>query len=186
MNGMSIVNNRWLRYLTWSIVATLALSLTIIQGCGLFKGTTKTTEKLNVVATEDSTLKVSEKKTLTSALNGVFLHKDSSSTDYSVLIYPKGSFSITSDGSFSGEAEKIQISGKNRDFGSSATQMNLQVLDKGTRDAAANTSKRSTTSLKEALSTSSWWSWQLTVLVTLLLIALCLAIFRQKHLLGTN
>lgn len=186
MNGMRIVNNIWLRYLTWSVVAMLTLSLAIIQGCGLFKGTTKTMGKLNMVVRDDSTLKVSEKKNLTSALNGVFLHKDSSATDYSVLIYPKGSFSISGDGGFTGEAEKIQISGKNRDFGSSASKMNLQVQDKGTRDAAANMSKRSTTSLKETLSTSSWWSWQLTALLTLLLIALSLAIYRHKNLFGTN
>lgn len=155
------------------LLAMLILPIAMIQSCGLFQRSEKRTEDLNTEVQEDSASKVSKKKDLKREITGVLLHQDSSSTDYSVLIYPKGSFSFSADGSFKGEAERIKISGKTKDFGASASALQLNEEDRGTLDATAINSKKSVASLRSAVSTSSWWSWRLTALVALLLVALC-------------
>lgn len=151
----------------------LASFLILIYGCSLFKNAKKTTEDLSMVSQSDTMLKTFEEKDWTKYVNGNFLYQDSVKTGYSIVIWPKGSFSFSADLGFSGEAEKVLISGTEASFGTSATALELKEQDKGKLETTASQTEKATTDLKTAtvVSTVSW-KWVLAGLIILVLAGL--------------
>lgn len=71
--------------------------LVVSEGCGLLKSPGKTTTENNSTATQKTEMSVSEQKYRTKNSSGISLHQDSARSNYSVTIWPKGSFNFSAD-----------------------------------------------------------------------------------------
>ena len=102
-------------------------------------------------------------------------YADSSNQDYTIQLWPKGRFSYSAEAGFSGEADKILITGKSTSGSSSLAKVDSEESDRGKTEIQTNLKAGTSSSQKDKLKKSSV-SWKVILALTVLvLIAACFA-----------
>lgn len=109
-----------------NVIMLISFSFLLCLGCNLFKNTTTDLYKSHELTEADTRLSTTAQKENISMAGSVSFHQDSSDMDYSIQIWPKGLFSFSAEKGFSGEADKVMVTGKvKRSSVSSASSSSL-------------------------------------------------------------
>ena len=110
--------------------------------------------------------------------NALTLYADSSNQDYTIQLWPKGRFSYSAETGFSGEADKILITGKSKSGSSSLATVDSEESDQGKTEIQTNLKEGTSSSQKDKLKKSSV-SWKVVLAFTALILIAGWAIYRK-------
>lgn len=109
----------------------LTCLLILMFNCSLFKNTATDLHQSHELSTAIEEIRTVEHRDWLSKSGSLYLHQDSSNMDYSVQILPRGVFSFSSAGGFSGEADKVLLTGRIRAGSVSLDSSSSLQQDKG-------------------------------------------------------
>ncbi|EDM37885.1 hypothetical protein PBAL39_15709 [Pedobacter sp. BAL39] len=143
---------KWICLMNWIIF--------VVIGCNMFKDVAL---QRSLNKNDD---KASKSTQLTSSWEGLkemsyfTLVRDSGSRQYQVMLWPKGPFSFTEDGGFTGEAEKVMITGNVSSVNTSTGLM--KGMEKLNGDVQVKSDENHTavaTSKTESQTKTVSWKW---------------------------
>lgn len=144
--------------------------ITLFYGCGLFQRT-KTSNLRSVLESKEESVKTAQLNTKYQSVGWSLSRMDDSLNSSSkVVIWPKGEFSFSPSGGFSGMAEKVVITGQlnsGRKQVAEEIQLTEQTDQLLLKDAETNeVLKDEKERIKERFPVSGWW---LLLLIPILL-----------------
>jgi hypothetical protein len=146
-------------------IVVMACLLTLTMNCNLFKNTASNLNNTHELSSADTKLKLTEQRDWLSRSAKITLHHDSSNLDYMLQIWPKGMFSFTPQQGFTGEAERILLTGKSRSGSASSEISTALQQDKGKTSGQLSTSKKHVAGAKlKTKSTAPSWKWIVALL----------------------
>lgn len=144
----------------------LLILLILISGCGMMKNTSSNSQKTNQLSSIGTTLQLQQQQDLSHVSRKLILKKDSGSLEYAVEIWPKGDVFFSSQRGFSGQAEKIIVTGKANKRITAALLSSAEEHDKSKRAATVNQKYETKKNQSSQSKTSSpAWKWQLAGLL---------------------
>lgn len=140
-----------------------------LTGCGLLHNSNKYTSETEDKSLDRSNSKFLKEKEMQTELSITSHFKDSANHDYEIQIWPKGTFSLSEDKGFIGQAEQIRIKGKSGSLRSGGiTSRKLEQSKEGLL-LADQQSKLKVTGRKQ-LSKQTSPSWKVTLISALLIL----------------
>jgi hypothetical protein len=140
-----------------------------LAGCGLLRNSSKYTSETEDKSLDHANSKFLKEKEMRTELNITSHFKDSANHNYEIQIWPKGTFSLSEDKGFIGQAERIQVKGKSgRLTNGGITSRKLEQSKEGLL-LADQQSKLKVTGKKE-LSKQTSPSWKVTLISALLIL----------------
>ncbi|SEA43840.1 hypothetical protein [Pedobacter hartonius] len=155
------------------VLALGCLLLVSFEACSLFRQTTKTKEEESTSARTDTGLRIISERERKAFSNMLTFKRDSGSRNYTVQVWPLGNFTFSPERGFEGQAEKVLITGQDRQVRSSSNLVKTQELSRGktTGELKQSTERNAKSSINKTESSPSWkWIIGITVLVCLILI----------------
>ena len=140
-----------------------------LSACGLLRNSSKYTSETEDKSIDQVKSKFLKEKEMQTELSITSHFKDSASQDYEIQIWPKGTFSLSEDKGFIGQAEQIRIKGKSgRLMNGGLTSRKLEQ-SKESLLLADQQSKLKVTNKKEASKQTSP-SWKVILISALLIL----------------
>jgi len=142
------------------------------NSCGLMKHTATTSDSSDQLSTVDTELQMSESRNWSEKSAQLYLKKDTGNLEYTVQIWPRGSFSFSHKDGFTGEAYQVTLKGTDRSSSLSAAENFAQVSDRGRVENSFSTNKKniSKTQVKVEKSALSW-KWVLAAIISLAILS---------------
>lgn len=142
--------------------------LLMMANCNLFKNTVTDLRKSHELTTAITQVKTAEHKDWLSRSGSVSFQQDSSDTDYSIQIWPKGTFSFSAEKGFSGEADKVLVTGRVKTGSSSTDKRSSIVQYKGkVRQTRTEDNKKVVDQKLKTKRSSPSWKWVIASLAFL-------------------
>lgn len=160
----------------------LLLIVLVFYSCNLFKNTHSSGQDLHQQLSSVADANFHEDKNWLNKSNAITWQRDTGNKSYTVQLWPKGSFTFSPEYGFSGEAEKVLLTGNAETGSSYVNQRSHQMSDKGKIDVQSHQKGKMITDEREITKTSSpSWKWVVAGLV-LLLALFGIAYINVKHL----
>ena len=166
--------NRGIAY----VIMPIAISFFLFLGCNLLKHTTSDLYKSHELEETDTRLSTTAQKENISMAGSVSFHQDSSDIDYSIQIWPKGMFSFSAEKGFSGEAEKVMVTGKAKSGSVSSVSSSSFHQDKVKIQQQLSQQRKKVSDLKTK-SKKSKPSWKWLVASMAFITALCCFLYSK-------
>ena len=155
------------------------------SSCSILKNTDSSYRKSDQQSSYQVNRSLLEKRDWLNKRSGITLYTDSSNQDYTIQLWPKGRFSYSAETGFSGEADKILITGKSKSGSSSLATVDSEESDQGKTEIQTNLKAGTSSSQKDKLKKSSVSLKVILVLTVLVLIAACFAYRKIKKVIKT-
>lgn len=171
----------------WNCILIGMISVTI--GCGVFKDLVTQRNLRENVLKSDAKQMFSSGKIRQQDVDFLSFSKDSSGSQYQILLWPRGKFSLNPDSGFSGMAEQVIILGNKSSLGTDLTSFrgsnDLQEYAKTERGKKETSTSKDRNSSRR--STVSWkWILACSLGIIVLLIWLCIKIKNQFTIKNKN
>jgi len=144
----------------YKCMALFAGNLILMIGCGLFKNTVTDLQQSHEQTTSGTKVQSLAQRDWLSRSGSVSFYRDSSNLDYFIQIWPRGRFSFSAGEGFSGEADKIQVTGKAKAGSVSSERHSSLQQDKGKLQKEHISEKKSVADQKLKIKKSAVsWKW---------------------------
>lgn len=154
------------RYAAMYLFGIFSLCTAALESCNLFKTAGQTSAAMTSTAAQQTAISLEEEKNRYVAMASKFSSQDSSRNNYHITIWPRGSFNFSPEGGFTGEAEKVRVSGHAQAFGTAATALETTELDKGKMTATLKEQQKVSAATKEKkVVSSAWWIWAIAAVL---------------------
>ena len=152
--------------------------LMVLASCSILKNT----DSNKHIAQQQSSYQASghlvENRDWLNRSRALTFYADSSNQDYTIQLWPKGRFSYSAETGFTGEADKILITGKSKSGSSSLAKVDSEESDQGKTEIQTNLKAGTSSSQKDKLKKSSV-SWKVVLAFTALILVAGWAIYRK-------
>lgn len=156
--------------------------MVLMTNCNLFKNTATDLQKSHALSTSVTQFKSTEQKDYLSTSGSVSFHQDSSDNGYSIQIWPRGMFTYSPGKGFSGEADKVLVTGKAKSGSVSTGSSNSLQIDRGKIQRSLNVNEMSVSDQKlKTKRTSPSWKWMIAALAFMMVVG-CFAYTKMKLL----
>jgi hypothetical protein len=153
----------------------------LITNCNLFKNTATDLRKSHELSTAITQVRSEEQKDWLSRSGSVSFHQDSSNQDYAIRIWPRGVFTFSPEKGFTGEADRVLVTGKAKTGSSSSETTTALQQDKGKIQQELNLKKKDVSEQKLKLK-KSVPSWKLVIAGVAFMGVLCCFIYTKIKL----
>jgi hypothetical protein len=161
-------------------IRSFTVLLIFSTGCSLFKQTSKTSGEAHTLSQHDTDWTVLNQYEQSMNTNMLQLRKDTGNTTYSIQLWPKGSFTLSAEKGFAGEAEKIVIAGKTNRAVMTTSAVAARHEQKGQQAVTyKERDKKETEQKQEVKDSSVSWRWIIAGFVLMLLAAYW--VYRRKN-----
>jgi len=130
--------------------------IAFVYGCGLMQTRTRNRSKDYTLEQRELDLKVSADLEKNGSFNMLHRSKDSLSSTYRILLWPKGSFTFSPEMGFVGEAEKIEMSGTLEQLKAYSAMVNNQTKEKVKVTATLNEEGKKVAEQKNVVVSSAY------------------------------
>jgi len=159
----------------WVFIILLCLP----GGCSMLKNTSSATNRDQLKRTESEENKLQLNSHTLSDTDSFTFYNDSASRNYEVRLWPKGSFTYSPENGFTGEADRISISGHSADLKKGGEQKRAQKAEQSALDVhTIKQQKVNEEHVQKIKETSISWKW--VVVITILLVAICSYLILNK------
>ena len=146
--------------------------------CSVLKNTDSSYRKSDQESSYQINKSLLEKRDWLNKRSGITLYADSSNQDYTIQLWPKGRFSYSAETGFTGEADKVLISGRSNKGSSSSRMVHAEESDQGKTEIQTNLKEGASSSQKDKLKKSSV-SWKVVLAFTVLILIAAWAAYRK-------
>lgn len=146
--------------------------------CSIFKNTDSSNRKSEQQSSYQVNRSLLEKRDWLNKSSGLTFYTDSSKQDYTIQLWPKGRFSYSAETGFTGEADKVLITGKSKMGSSSSAIVHTEESDKGKKEIQTNLKEGTSSSQKDKLKKSSV-SWKVVLAFTALILIVAWFAYRK-------
>lgn len=143
-------------------------------------------QKSHELSIADTQFEYTEQKDFLKESGSVSFHRDSSDFGYSLQIWPRGTFSYSPEDGFSGEADKVLVTGKGKSGSVSTGLTNILERDKGKiRQNLKQHTKNVRDEKQKSKKTSPSWKWVIAGLAFMMVVGCFIYtkvnLFFKKH-----
>lgn len=157
------------------------LGVLFISGCGLLKNTSTSTQNSQLLLKQKADLRLTAHRDWLKDSASFTFYQDSANQNYSIQLWPKGAFTYSAAAGFSGEADRILITGEGKQWHTDTRLQAIREADKGKLSLKLKQQEKlSIEKNDKVIKSSVSWKWVLMVsILTILLGLLCFKIFKK-------
>ena len=160
----------------WLIILLLTA---LCSACGFFKNTKSNVNVARQESEYEAKTSIVDNKDWLKTTESLNLYSDSSLQTYAVRLWPKGSFTFSTDQGFSGEADSVVILGSFKGGSTAAAVSNIKEQDKGKIEIGkASSGKKSANQKSKVKQQETSWIWVIGILALVYLL-FCLLLYKK-------